>query len=307
MAGSSADAASAAMVATMNSAPVAIEIRRVEFTMSPFWSAGTRAGVYAVHTAPTVCVPRTLVKCGRSVDSRSKGEGAEMALQVDRVRRAPLSRDRVLHAAVALADADGIDSLGMRNLAQELGVVPMALYRHVANKEQLLDGMVDVVVGEIDPPTDGAWRSAVRERILSARRALLRHPWASRVIETRRTPTPVVLNYIESMIGMFRAGGFSVDLTHHVMHALGSRMYGFTQELFDDSPSIEPDMRAAMLHELASRYPHIAEMAAAWAHDEESVVGQGCDDQFEFEFALDLLLDGFERLRQQNATSTNQS
>ena len=230
-----------------------------------------------------------------------------MALQVDRVRRAPLSRDRVLHAAVALADADGIDSLGMRNLAQELGVVPMALYRHVANKEQLLDGMVDVVVGEIDPPTDGAWRSAVRERILSARRALLRHPWASRVIETRRTPTPVVLNYIESMIGMFRAGGFSVDLTHHVMHALGSRMYGFTQELFDDSPSIEPDMRAAMLHELASRYPHIAEMAAAWAHDEESVVGQGCDDQFEFEFALDLLLDGFERLRQQNATSTNQS
>jgi len=204
----------------------------------------------------------------------------------------------VLHAAVALADAAGIDSLGMRNLAQELGVVPMALYRHVANKEQLLDGMVDVVVGEIDPPTDGAWRGAVRERILSARRALLRHPWASRVIETRRTPTPVVLNYIESMIGMFRAGGFSVDLTHHVMHALGSRMYGFTQELFDDSPSIEPDMRAAMLHELAGRYPHIAEMAAAWAHDEESVVGQGCDDQFEFEFALDLLLDGFERLRQ---------
>ena len=230
-----------------------------------------------------------------------------MALQVDRVRRAPLSRDRVLHAAVALADAAGIDSLGMRNLAQELGVVPMALYRHVANKEQLLDGMVDVVVGEIDPPTGGAWRSAVRERILSARRALLRHPWASRVIETRRTPTPVVLNYIESMIGMFRAGGFSVDLTHHVMHALGSRMYGFTQELFDDSPSIEPDMRAAMLHELASRYPHIAEMAAAWAHDEESVVGQGCDDQFEFEFALDLLLDGFERLHQQRWTSAGRS
>jgi AcrR family transcriptional regulator len=230
-----------------------------------------------------------------------------MALQVDGVRRAPLSRDRVLHAAVALADAAGIDSLGMRNLAQELGVVPMALYRHVANKEQLLDGMVDVVVGEIDPPTGGAWRSAVRQRILSARRALLRHPWASRVIESRTTPTPVVLDYIESMIGMFRAGGFSVDLTHHVMHSLGSRMWGFTQELFDDSPSLEPDMRAAMLHELAGRYPHIAEIATAWAHDEESVVGQGCDDQFEFEFALDLLLDGFERLRQQTETSTNQS
>jgi AcrR family transcriptional regulator len=230
-----------------------------------------------------------------------------MALRVDGVRRAPLSRDRVLHAAVALADANGIDSLGMRNLAQELGVVPMALYRHVANKEQLLDGMVDVVVGEIDPPTGGAWRSAVRQRILSARRALLRHPWASRVIESRTTPTPVVLDYIESMIGMFRAGGFSVDLTHHVMHALGSRMWGFTQELFDDSPSLEPDMRAAMLHELAGRYPHIAEIATAWAHDEESVVGQGCDDQFEFEFALDLLLDGFERLRRQTRTSTHQA
>ena len=143
--------------------------------------------------------------------------------------------------------------------------------------------------------------------MLSARRALLRHPGASRVIESRTAPTPTVIGYMDGMIGILRNGGFSVDLTHHVMHALGSRMYGFTQELFDDSPSIEPDMRAAMLHELASRYPHIAEMAAAWAHDEESVVGQGCDDQFEFEFALDLLLDGLERLRQQNATSTNQS
>src|SRR6266480_7343999 len=120
-----------------------------------------------------------------------------MAQQIKARRRVQLSRDRVLRAAVALADNVGIEELSMRKLAEELGVVPMALYRHVANKEQLLDGMVDVVVGEIDPPTGGAWRSAVRERILSARRALLRHPWASRVIETRRTPTPVVLNYIE--------------------------------------------------------------------------------------------------------------
>jgi len=205
----------------------------------------------------------------------------------------------VLRAAVALADEAGIDSLSMRKLAQELGVVPMALYKHVANKEQLLDGMVDVVVGGIDPPVHGTdWKSAVRQRILSARQALLRHPWASRVIESRAVPTPVVLEYMDSIIGMFRAGGFSVDLTHHVMHAMGSRVLGFTQELFDDSQSVDPALQAAMFSELAGRYPYVAEIAMAAAHAGDSVVGQGCDDQFEFEFALDLLLDGFERLRQ---------
>ncbi|MEH0842097.1 TetR/AcrR family transcriptional regulator C-terminal domain-containing protein [Micromonospora sp. CPCC 205711] len=232
-----------------------------------------------------------------------------MVQQVDGARRAPLNRDRVLRAAVALADDVGIESLSMRNLAQELGVVPMALYKHVANKEQLLDGMVDVVVGEIDPPVRGTdWKAAIRQRILSARGVLLRHPWASRVIESRPQPTPVVLDYMNSIVGMFRAGGFSVDLTHHVMHVLGSRMWGFTQELFPASPlPADPQMQAAMLREMAGRYPHIAEIAMAAAHDEGSVVGHGCDDQFEFEFAVDLLLDGFERLHQQGWTSTNQA
>ena len=147
----------------------------------------------------------------------------------------------------------------MRNLAQELGVVPMALYKHVANKEELLDGMVDVIVGEIDPPTHGAdWKDAVRQRILSARQALLRHRWASQVIESRTHATPVVLDYMNSLIGMFRAGGFSVDLTHHVMHALGSRMWGFTQEVFPDAATtrrpgragghVPPGGRAVSLH-----------------------------------------------------------
>nr|WP_205862875.1 TetR/AcrR family transcriptional regulator [Planosporangium thailandense] len=206
-----------------------------------------------------------------------------------------------MRAAVALADDIGIESLSMRSLAQELGVVPMALYKHVANKEELLDGMVDVVVGEIDPPVGGTdWKTAIRQRILSARRALLRHPWASRVIESRPRPTLVVLDYLNSVVGMFRAGGFSVDLTHHVMHALGSRVWGFTQELFPGSPlPADPEAQAAAFRELAGRYPHIAEIAMGPAHDEGSVVGQGCDDQFEFEFALDLLLDGFEKLHQQ--------
>jgi AcrR family transcriptional regulator len=222
-----------------------------------------------------------------------------MVKQAAAIRRVPLSRDRVLRSAVALADTTGIESLNMRKLAQELGVVPMALYKHVANKDQLLDGMVDVVVGEIEPPVHGPdWKPNVRQRILAARRALLRHPWASAVIESRATATPAVLAYMDSVIGMFRTGGFSVDLTHHVMHALGSRIWGFTQELFASAPSVDEETAAVMFREMAGKYPYAAELAMAVAHDENSVVGVGCDDQFEFEFALDLLLDGFERLQQ---------
>jgi AcrR family transcriptional regulator len=218
--------------------------------------------------------------------------------EVETRPRAPLSRERVLGAAVALADEGGVESLSMRRIAQELGVVPMALYKHVANKNAMLDGMVDVVVGEIDPPLPGTdWKTAIRQRVLSARRALLRHPWASRVVESRTTPTPVALEYMDSMIGMFRAGGFSIDLTHHAMHAMGSRLWGFTQELFDDSADAGPGMGAEMARELAGRYPNITELVTAITHDEASVVGQGCDDQFEFEFALDLMLAGLERLR----------
>lgn len=221
-----------------------------------------------------------------------------MVQQIKAPRRVQLSRDRVLRTAVALADNGGIDSLSMRNLAEELGVVPMALYKHVASKEALLDGMIDVVVAEIDPPVPGAeWKSAVRHRILSARRSLLRHPWAAQVIESRKNPTPVVLAYMDSMIGMFRTGGFSVNLTHHVMHTIGSRVLGFTQELFNDSGPVDPKMQEIMLREMGPKFPNVLAIAMAASHEGESVVGQGCDDQYEFEFALDLLLDGFERLQ----------
>jgi AcrR family transcriptional regulator len=220
-----------------------------------------------------------------------------MTQLTDTARRVPLSRDRVLLAAVALADHAGIDAVSMRRLAQELGVVPMALYKHVANKDELLDGMVDAIVAEIEPPVPtGDWRTAVRQRILSARRALRRHSWASRLIASRPVPTPVVLAYLESVIAMFRAGGFSVELTHHVTHALGSRLFGFTQELFDDSASVDPGVRAAALRRLSGSHPHLARIAAAGGHDARPA-GPACDDQFEFEFGLDLLLDGFDRLR----------
>ncbi len=233
-----------------------------------------------------------------------------MAEQVETLRRAPLSRERVLRAAVALADATGIESLSMRNLAQDLGVVPMALYKHVANKDELLDGMIDVVVGEIDPlAPDADWKPAVRARILSARQALRRHPWAPLAIESRNMATPAILAYLDSMVARLRAGGFSADLAHHVMHAMGSRILGFSQELFDTareagrSGATTADAPAALPPEVAARFPHLAEIAAAASHEDASVVGQGCDDQFEFEFALDLLLDGIERLHRQGWTS----
>ena len=227
-----------------------------------------------------------------------------MVQKTEAPRRIPLSRDRVLRAAVALADEAGIESVSMRRLAQELGVVPMALYKHVADKEDVLAGMVDVVVGEIDPPADDTdWKSAIRQRIFLARQTLLQHPWAARVLESQATPTPRVMAYIDSTIGVFRAGGFSIGLTHHVMHAMGSRIFGFTQELFNDSPRVDPETSAAMPPEMAQQFPYITELVAAISHDQGSVVGPGCDDHFEFEFALDLLLDGIEKLRQQELTA----
>ena len=212
--------------------------------------------------------------------------------------RVPLTRERVLLTAVQLADESGIEALSMRKLAQALDVVPMALYRHVANKDELLNALVDVVVGEIDPPLEGAdWKTTIRERILSARRALLRHPWASRLIESRTSPTQVVLGYMDSMIGLFRRGGFSLDSTHHALHAIGSRMFGFTQEVFNDTSDADPAADAEMWTAMADTYPYIHEIFMAISHDDASTVGPGCDDQFEFEFALDLMLNGLEELK----------
>ena len=133
---------------------------------------------------------------------------------------------------------------------------------------------------------------------------LLSHPWAARVLETRNEPTPAVIGYIDEMIGLFLAGGFSIELTHHALHAMGSRILGFTQELFDDTPDVDPETDAAMYEAMAEAYPNIGRMiaVAVVTHDDDSRVGdRGCDDQFEFEFALDLMLDGLERMRDASA------
>lgn len=244
-------------------------------------------------------------------DTPDRTRPARRAAQ--RPARPPLNRDAVLAAAVALADEVGVSGVSMRRLAQQLGVVPMALYKHVADKDELLDGMVDVVIGEIDPPDPGtAWKDAVRLRVLSARRAVLRHPWARQAIESRTRRTPIVLAYMDSLAGTFRAGGFSVDLTHHVMHALGNRIWGSSPELFDEprepqdptAPAPDPEAQQATATEFALRYPHILEIAQEATGGDLSGAGQGCDEQFEFEFALDLLLDGAERLLREGWSST---
>ena len=228
-------------------------------------------------------------------------------------RRERLNRERVLRAAVALADEAGIAAVSMRRLGQELGVVPMALYKHVADKDELLDGMVDTVIGEIGPADpDLDWKNGVRQRILAARRAVLRHPWARQAIESRTNRTPAVLHYMDSVAGAFRAGGFSADLTHHVMHALGNRIWGFSPELFDEperaAPQpLSPEAQEAMAREFAAKYPNILAIAMAATEGDLSGVGGGCDEQFEFEFALDLLLDGFERLHRQGWTSARRA
>jgi AcrR family transcriptional regulator len=215
--------------------------------------------------------------------------------------RIPLSRDRVLAAAVELADEGGIEAVTMRRLAQQLEVEAMSLYYHVANKDEVLDGMIDAVmtelntaVGAVKPDSD--WKAEIRGRILTAREVLLRHRWAPGVLESRINMSPSVMQYFDSIGSRFMAAGFSMDLTHHAMHALGSRALGFTQELFDSGDEAESDSEAdaAMFEQMAEQFPFLADMARQVSHDDDSTLGW-CDDQFEFEFGLDLLLDGLER------------
>ena len=220
--------------------------------------------------------------------------------------RIPLSRQRVLRAAVKVADEGGIGSLTMRRLAEELGAEAMSLYYHVANKEDILDGIVDVVAREINdvvdrietPSTGPEWKVAVRRRILSARQVLLRHPWAPGLLETRASTSQAILRYYDGLLGLLRDGGFSYDLAHHALHVLGSRALGFAQELFEPGDAADDDEVTAALENMAGQFPHLVGMMMEVAHDDpESTLGW-CDDQTEFEFALDLILDGLDRTRQ---------
>ncbi len=219
--------------------------------------------------------------------------------------RLPLSRERVFRSAVALVDAEGLGALTMRRLAEALGVEAMSLYHHVSNKEGVLDGIVEVIVGEmLDAVShldiaraEADWVGVMRERVLAAREVLLRHPWAPEVIESRRAMIPAVVHYYEGVLAILRSGGFSYDLAHHALHALGSRVLGFTQELFEpDTPDGE-EANEETFRQLAEQLPNLVGMLSSVSHDGEDTTLGWCDDQTEFEFGLDVLLDGLERAR----------
>jgi len=218
--------------------------------------------------------------------------------------RTPLSRDLVLAAAVDLADRAGIDALTMRGLAERVGVEAMSLYHHIANKEDLLDGVCEVVLDKLNEVVDGQpkatgpddWKRVMRERILTARGIVVKHKWLPAVLETRTTMSPATLRYHHELLAIFRTGGFSYDLAHHALHALGSRALGFTQELFDPAPgSVEEEQAMKAFEVMVDQVPLLVEMLSEIAHDDpESTLGW-CDDQTEFEFALDIILDGLDR------------
>ena len=221
-----------------------------------------------------------------------------MATQTDPSARprTPLNRERVLRAAIALADVGGIESLTMRKLGQELGVEAMSLYNHVANKDDILDGVVDLVFGEITVPSGRAdWKMAMRQRAISARAVLLRHPWATSLMQSRTKPGPATMRHHDSVLGSLRAAGFTLDLAAHAYSLMDSYIYGFA--LQQTNLPLDTSQNAArvaqdILRQLpADDYPHLAEMII------EHAMKPGYAYADEFEFGLDLILDGLESLR----------
>lgn len=224
--------------------------------------------------------------------------------------RTPLTRERVLAGAVELADAHGIEALTMRNLAGRLGVEAMSLYHHVPSKEALLTGVVDALIAEIlheveahdAAPARRDWSASLRHLILTARGVMLRHRWAPGLMQRTPVLTPSLIAYYDRVLGIMIDGGFSYDLGHRALHVLGSRALGFDQELFaadegDAAAAAEPPP------ELAELAPYLTQMIglAMAAHADESSTLGWCDSQAEFEFALDLVLEGLERRRKAEA------
>ena len=209
-------------------------------------------------------------------------------------RRSPLTRDRVLRGAVALADEGGIETLSMRKLGQALGVEAMSLYNHVASKGDLLDGMVDVVFSEIGLPAgDTGWRPAMRQRAISARAVLARHRWAIGLMESRTSPGPATLRHHDAVLGCLRAAGFSIELTAHAYSLLDSYIYGFAlQEAtlpFDTAREAAQVARDIFGQLPAGQYPHLTELTV------QHVLQPGYRYGDEFETGLDLILDSLER------------
>lgn len=209
-------------------------------------------------------------------------------------KRTPLSRERVLDGAVAVADAGGIAALTIRSLADKLGVKPMSVYHHVANKDEILDSIVDLVFREIDlPAPDDDWRTGMRRRAVSARQALRRHPWAIQLLQSRTSPGPATLRHHNAVIGSLRRAGFSVEMTAHAFALIDSYVFGFA--LSEDAlpihgPETVTEVAESMMQQYpADAYPHLAEFST------EHILRPGYDFGQEFDFGLGLILDALAR------------
>jgi AcrR family transcriptional regulator len=210
-------------------------------------------------------------------------------------RRPRLSRDQVLRAALALADELGLEGLTMQSIARRLGAEAMSLYRHVRNKEEILDGLVDLVFGEIElPPPGTAWRSAMRRRAISARQVLSRHPWALGLLESASRPGPANLGHHDAVLGLLQTAGFSSLAATHAYNLLDSFIYGFALQertLPVATPESLAQVGETLIGQLSDdRYPHLRAVAT-------DLVATGFDYAGEFEFGLDLILDGLERMQ----------
>jgi AcrR family transcriptional regulator len=220
-----------------------------------------------------------------------------------RAPRVPLNRERVLRAAVTLADESGLEALSMRKLGEAVGIEAMSLYHHVANKGDLLDGMIDVVFSEIDLPSgEDDWKTAMRKRAISTREALRRHPWAVGEMEGRTNHGTANLRLHDAVLGCLRAAGFSIEMTVHAYSVQDAYIYGFALQERDMSSETADDFAAEaqrQMHAYAdvlADYPHLVEVVGGY------VAKAGYDYALEFLFGLDLILDGLERLR--DATPT---
>ncbi len=208
------------------------------------------------------------------------------------IAKTPLKRERVLRAALVLADTSGIDSLTMRNLGRELGVEAMSVYNHVANKDDILDGIVDLVFSEIELPPEGAeWKPAMRNRAISAHEALLRHPWAASLMQSRTKPGPATLRHHDTVLATLRKAGFTVVMAAHAFSVIDGYVYGFALQQINiplQTPEQVAEVGEGILRQLAGTYPHLAEMIT------EHAMKAGYDYAEEFQFGLDLILDGLE-------------
>lgn len=215
--------------------------------------------------------------------------------------RVPLTRERVLRAAVAIADAEGLAALSMRRLGREVGVEAMSLYNHVASKDDLLGGVADLVAAEFEVPESGSeWREGLRRSAHSTHEVLLRHPWAAALLESRPDPGPDRLRYLNAVLGTMRRNGFPVEVAYHAFRILDSYVYGYTlQEVA--WPFEESDMSDVAADMLArpelDAFPHLTEMG-------RYVRDGGHDPAADFDVGLDLVLDGLDRMRAEARAGT---